>query len=192
MIHPKYDDIEMWKAVPGYEGFYEVSSWGRIRSVDKVIIRRRVNRRQSIKGKLLNPNKNDKGYNRIRLQAEGQRSKTFRMARLVALLFVPNPDNLPEVNHDDLNKDNDHYKNLSWSTRMDNMRHAFENRVIRRYKNELNVASKKVAQYDMAGKLIKLWPSMAEAKRSGFQASGICKVCKGEVKQHAGYIWKYA
>lgn len=188
-LHPKYGDIEIWKDVPGYEGHYQVSSWGNVKSLDRVINRSGTQGNPSLPGRLLSQQKNDKGYLRVRLCLNAK-NKTARVSRLVALAFVPNPDNLPEVNHDDLDKENNHYKNLSWSTRIENIHHAFKNRVIRRYKNELNVNSKAVAQYDLGGKLIQMWPSMQEAARNGYSAGPICRACQGQRETYKGYIWK--
>lgn len=188
------DEPEIWKDIPGYEGFFQISSWGKVRSVDRLIKRPgHANGDAFFRGKLMAIHLNEKGYRRVVLSKQTERRK-YRVCRLVAIVFVPNPDSLPEINHDDLDKQNDYYKNLSWSTHGDNVRHAFANRTIRRYKNEENPDSKKVGQYNKGtGDLIKEWPSINELKRQGFNYAGICVMCNGGyVGTHVnGFIWKY-
>lgn len=101
--------VEIWKDIEGFEGRYQVSSWGRIRNaITKCIIK---------------PYKNEKGYLKIGL-AQGRKSIKFRVNRLVALAFIPNPYNLPQVNHKDGNKANNTFTNLEWITNDENQIHA--------------------------------------------------------------------
>lgn len=112
---------ENWKPVKDYEGIYEVSDTGLVRSLDRVD---RLNRFK--KGTLKAPCDNGRGYLCVNLKAHGkQAQKTIH--RLVATAFIPNPDNLPEVNHKDGNKANNHVDNLEWCTVSDNKKHAFKN-----------------------------------------------------------------
>lgn len=103
---------EIWKDVKGYKGLYKVSSWGKILS--------------AYKGDYLSLYTNADGYVCINLYNKGQR-KNFRVNRLVAIHFIPNPLDLPEVNHCSGNKLNNYFADLEWSTRQDNIEHAFEN-----------------------------------------------------------------
>lgn len=104
--------MEMWKDIEGFEGRYQISSWGRVRNKD---------------GMILKPYTNNKGYVKISLQ-EGRRAIKKRIHRLVAQAFIPNPYNLPQVNHKDGNKQNNSYTNLEWVTNSENLRHAREMR----------------------------------------------------------------
>ena len=100
--------MEIWRDILGFEGRYQVSSWGRIRNA---------------KGQMMKFYKNDKGYLKIELQKNGTGYK-FRVNKLVAQAFIPNPLNLPQVNHKDGNKENNSFTNLEWITNRDNQLHA--------------------------------------------------------------------
>ena len=103
--------IEEWRDIPGYEGLYQVSNLGKIRSLDRYIKRRNKNGTLSdypVRGKIITQFINDKGYYRVHLD----RSKSVH--RLVAQAFIPNPNNLPCVNHKDLNPLNNCVENLEW------------------------------------------------------------------------------
>ena len=109
--------MEEWKSIPGYEGLYEVSNLGRVRSVERCD---RFNRK--IVSKILKPNYVS-GYLRVGMY----KNKTFKyylIHRLVAQAFLPNPDNLPEVNHKDEDKSNNRVDNLEWCDRSYNMNYG--------------------------------------------------------------------
>ena len=108
---------EVWKDVEGYEGLYQVSNFGRLKSF-------KVNNEPRI---LKNTNK--KGwYFTIVLQGKNKPTKTDRIHRLVAKLFLENPNNYPEVNHKDMNKQNNAVSNLEWVSRKQNVSHAVKNK----------------------------------------------------------------
>lgn len=118
---------EVWKPIEGYEGLYEVSNFGRIKS-----LRRDVaipNQRLGTVGYRTYPErikpcvKNRYGYYQVTLSKEAK-SRTFRVHRLVALAFIPNPDNKPYINHIDGNKKNNRIENLEWCTASENNWHA--------------------------------------------------------------------
>lgn len=102
---------EIWKDIEGYEGKYQVSTWGRVRSLYGGEIR------------ILKPFKNEKGYLKVQLSNSGK-GKKYRVNRLVAQAFIPNLYNLPQVNHKDGNKENNSYTNLEWTTNSINQKHA--------------------------------------------------------------------
>lgn len=104
--------IEEWRPVEGYEGLYEVSNLGRVRSVDRYVVDSLENRR-FYKGKVLSPGIRPDGYLFVILSCNGK-SKTINVHRIVAQAFIPNFDNLPMVNHKDEDKSNNRVDNLEW------------------------------------------------------------------------------
>lgn len=117
---------EIWKDIENWEGLYQVSNLGRLRSLDRMVWNKANQSHSLIKGCIKKPDTKDKSYAQIGLAKNGGFSK-YLIHRLVAKAFIPNPNNLPEVNHKDLNKMNNHSDNLEWSTRLGNARHAKEN-----------------------------------------------------------------
>ena len=115
---------EVWKDIEGYEGLYQVSTCGNIKSLAKS--RKNGNGRYYIqKEKLLKQSFTTTGYKKVELYKDGKR-KSFKVHRLVAIAFIPNPDNKPEVNHIDGNKINNNIDNLEWVTSSENSIHAYE------------------------------------------------------------------
>ena len=115
---------EVWKDIEGYEGVYQVSTCGNIKSLAKP--RKNGNSRCYIqKEKLLKQSFTSTGYKKVELYKDGKR-KSFKVHRLVAIAFIPNPDNKPEVNHIDGNKINNNIDNLEWVTSSENTIHAYE------------------------------------------------------------------
>ena len=107
---------ELWKSIKGYEELYEVSNFGNVRSLDR-IIKSRHNGTTIRKGRVLTPfYEEKKGYYQVRLSKNGK-NKTFRIHRLVALAFLENPFNYSDVNHKDEVKTNNKVNNLEWCTR---------------------------------------------------------------------------
>ena len=101
--------MEIWKDIEGWNGKYQVSAWGRVRNAET--------------GNILTPYVNEKGYLKVGLSCGNRKTKKYRVNRLVAQAFVPNPYNLPQVNHKDGNKQNNSYTNLEWTTNSINQKH---------------------------------------------------------------------
>lgn len=118
---------EIWKDIENFEGYYQVSDKGRVRSLDRII---KGNRNSSYvrKGQLLSPIFNSEGYLSVNLTKEHQQ-KGMRINRLVAQAFIENPNNLPEVNHKDFNKQNNFVNNLEWMTTKENSQHFFSSKI---------------------------------------------------------------
>ena len=164
---------EIWKPVVGYEGLYEVSNWGRIKSI------------KFGKERILNPGTNSCGYLHVGLYKNGKR-KIFLVHRLVAEAFIPNPNNLPCINHKDENKLNNSVENLEWCNSKYNNTYGTR---IERISKKL---SKPVLQYTLDGVFVREWPSTMQAEREGgFNQAHIWMCCKGEQKTHKNFIWKY-
>ena len=111
--------IEEWKSIPGYEGLYEVSNLGRVRSLDRYV-KTCYEAYKLHKGKILSPAKDKNGYLKVHLCYNGKHN-IIRVHRLVAQAFLLNPDNLPEVNHKDEDKTNNSVDNLEWCDRSYNI-----------------------------------------------------------------------
>ena len=105
---------EQWKPIPKYNGMYDVSNHGRVRS--------HYHGRLTIRKQRVN----NCGYCVVNLHGEGNKRKCERVNRLVALAFIPNPDNLSDVNHKDMNKLNNHVSNLEWTSHADNVKHSYD------------------------------------------------------------------
>jgi hypothetical protein len=119
---------EEWRPVSGYEGFYEASSAGRIKSVARTITVRTSygDYPLQIPGRLLRQFVKNSGYPTVSL-CRLSVNKTFTVHRLVAIAFIPNPNALPEVNHKDGIKTHNHVGNLEWASTSFNIRHAIQN-----------------------------------------------------------------
>lgn len=115
--------MEVWKSIKGYEDLYEISSIGRIRSKDKWVINSNVGGMRLSKSRLLNP-PIVKGYVQVMLMNNNVKHQE-KAHRLVATHFIPNPDNLPFVNHINGIKNDNRVENLEWVTKGDNARHAY-------------------------------------------------------------------
>lgn len=179
---------EIWKDKKDYEGLYQVSNWGRAKSLDRYI-KGKGHSLQFKKGRILKPMKDNNGYLKVRL-CNGEKSKTFNLHRLVAEAFLPNPDNLPQVNHKDENKLNNSVDNLEWCDSRYNKNYGTRNKRISE-KMTNGKLSKPVLQYDLEGNFIKEWKSTMECGRNGFSQSAVAACCLGKLKKYKNFIWKY-
>lgn len=114
--------MEEWRDIKGFEGYYQVSSIGRVKSLPRVVTRKSY-KPQYLRERILKPGKAASGYLLVDLYKNNNR-QTHTIHRLVAGAFNPNPEGKPEVNHEDGNKQNNHKDNLVWSTRIENVEHA--------------------------------------------------------------------
>lgn len=175
---------EIWKDVAGYEGLYQVSSEGRVKSLARVVIRNN-GQKLPIKERILKPAFNGRGYLIVDL-CDGGKRKHFKVHRLVCQAFHENPDNKPQVNHIDEDTTNNRASNLEWVTAKENVNHGT------RTKRMAKTNSKPVGQYTKDGEPIKVWQSATVAERqAGFNYQHICDVANGNRKTHKGFIWKY-
>lgn len=172
---------EEWKDIKGYEGMYQISTLGRIKSF-------KCNRKR-----ILKIGSNPLGYVIIGLWKDNK-EKFYQVHRIVAETFIENVDNKKEVNHIDGNKRNNSIENLEWVTRSENMKHAIKNKllVIDRNKCKNKRKMKSIQQLDLNGNLIKDWDSYIDIvnnlEKSG---SHIYDCCLNKRKSAYGYRWKY-
>lgn len=182
---------EEWKTVKEYPN-YEVSNKGKVRSKDRVIIRKGVSAK--VKGQVLKPSIN-RGYYRVTVYGGNRKIKRqVNIHQLVAETFIDNPNNYPCVNHKDENKANNCVENLEWCTYKYNSNYgtAIERRV--KHQNWEEIArkqSKPVAQFTKDGVMIKMYVSMMATEQDGFNSASVCKACQGYLKTYREYIWKY-
>lgn len=184
---------EKWKDIEGYPG-YQVSNLGQVRS---------LNYRRTGQVMVLKPVKNEKGYLNVQLP-KNEKIKTCRVHRLVATAFIPNPDNLPYINHKDENKENNFVwinpdgtvdperSNLEWCDCAYNNNYGTRNQRQAESQTNRPDCSKRVAQYSLDGILVAIYPSAHEAARqTGFLQGNISNCCRGLHKTAYGFIWRY-
>lgn len=208
------DDFEgeVWKDVVGYEGLYQVSNYGRLKSLTR---RCRIpsNKFISVPCERILVSDIINGYCKIHICKNGKAHKTS-IHRIEMLAFTPNPNNKPCVDHIDGNRGNNCLYNLRWSTVKENMNNVVttskisKNRTGRpmpqETKNKIartntgktmgskNGKSKPVIQLSLNGDIIKVWTCAREAERTkGFDRSCISKCCLNKAKQYKGYMWRF-
>lgn len=184
------NNIEEWKDIEGYEGLYQVSNLGNVKSLEKT----RIGNGGSIvpvKERILKASKDSKGYLQVKLFKD-EKPKTYKVHRLVASAFLPNPDNLPQVNHKDENPSNNRVDNLEWCSAKYNSNYGTRNERVAKSLTNHPMKSKKVAQIDKhTGQIIKIWESFNECNRKGFFQNAVNECCRGKRKTYKGFIWKY-
>ena len=180
-------DAEIWRNIEGYEG-YAVSNYGRIKSLERKvkIFRHGKYHERYIEEKILKLKLDKDGYYRIILR-NGKEKKCLPVARLVAKAFIPNPDNLPCVNHKSEVKTENFAENLEWCSVQYNTNYGTVQK--RRSKH----LKKPIMQYTLEGEEICYWFSISDAaKETGFSAAAICQAAKGRIPHSNGFKWEYA
>ena len=164
---------EIFKTIEGYP-LYMVSNMGRVKS---------LNFRRSGKEGIMSPRISGNGHLKVTLRnVDG--CKDYLVHRLVAQAFLPNPNNLVEINHRDENKQNNRLDNLEWCDRKYNVNYGTT-------KERIGIGnSKPVIQYSKEGRLIRKWDSATKAEKE-YNIGHIIECCKGKVKTAGGYVWKY-
>lgn len=175
---------EEWRDIPGYEGFYQVSNFGEVRSVSRDVVTK-DGRIFHYKEKSLSPSSVRGGYQGVMLCKSGV-NKSIMVHRLVAQSFLANPDNLPEVNHKDRNVTNNRADNLEWCTRLYNSR--YDGAVARRSA----LYKKPVRQLSLNNVIINEYSSVKEASRqTGICRTSISKAATGAISKAGGFKWQH-
>ena len=165
---------EVWKDIEGYEGLYQVSNLGRVKSLPRHGTR-------SDQPTVLSQSKSDKGYLRVCL-TKNCKQRTIQVHRLVAEAFIPNEANLPQVNHKDENKQNNRADNLEWcDCRYNNC-----------YNDRMHTIAHKNGRKVRCLETNTVYYSISEAARAtGITYSNVWNVCQGKYKQAKGYHFNY-
>ena len=182
-------DGEIWKEIKGYPSNM-VSNYGRVKSIGRSWFNGKTT--ITMKPYIMKQKIGTTGYFMLRL-TNNKVSKTLRTHRLIAIAFIPNPDNKREVNHKDGDKINNLLSNLEWSTPSENIIHSIETG-LRKYKkgySNLKI-SVPIVQMDKNGVYIKTWNSGHDACKSlGVSQGNISQALRGKLKTYAGFTWKY-
>lgn len=175
--------VEIWKDIKGYEGLYQISNLGRIKSLKREVDCGKGER--ILEERVLKNMINIHGYYYIHLRKE-KRKHAKTIHRLVAEAFIDNKANLPVVNHIDGNKLNNSVQNLEWCTYSENSKHAYIN-------NLKEPPEKEVLQYNINGDFIRKWKSgKVAAKELNICYCHISSCCTGKSKVAGGFVWKHA
>lgn len=167
---------EVWRPVIGYEGLYEVSDQGNVKSLGRVIMTSTGPRK--VKDRLLKPKRNSNGYLQVALFKAGKR-KEFLVSRLVAEAFCEKPEGCNITNHKDCDISNNWASNLEWTTDLGNVRHAIAHH-------------RRPARPVLRESDNKFYPIMQMVEEDGYSASAVCQVCRGKLKTHRGDRFRYA
>ena len=171
---------EIWKDIPGYRGEYQASNLGRIKSLTRYV-KRSIHGRVLIKCRILKYGITC-GYHTIC----SKYNRSSYVHRLIALTFIPNPENKPCINHKNGIKKDNNVKNLEWVTYSENMTHSYN------VLGVVPVSRKPIAQYNKNGDLLNSFKSVtAAAKYINSYPSSVSRNCKGKTKTCYGYIFKY-
>ena len=168
---------EQWKDIKDFEGLYQISNWGKVKSFIKY---------KGTNERILKPRKVANGYLQISLSKD---EKVFQklVHRLVAEAFIPNEDLFKtQINHINEVKTDNKSENLEWVSPKENSNYGTRNERVAK------AQSKEVIQFNLDGTFVKEWPSTMEVQRElGFAQTNISKCCLGKRKQAYGFIWKY-
>lgn len=175
---------EIWRPILNYEGYYEVSSFGRVRSVDRIVQNGKWTK--PVRGRILKLNNND-GYMYCCLCKDGK-TKQHKVHRLVAQAFIPNPDNLPYINHKNEDKGDNRVENLEWCTKWYNEHYGNFSQKISSIKRE---KARNIVQYDLYGNFVRKYSCLTEVEEYGFSGDVAGDCCRGKTITHNGFVFRF-
>lgn len=177
---------EIWKDIKNYEGFYQISNLGNVRSLDRIKKSKiKNNNYTKSNGKIIKKTVLNTGYEQVHLSKYGI-SKKKQVHRLVAEAFLKNPNNYKEINHKDENPLNNCVNNIEWCDRKYNINYGT------RTQRAMKKLSKKINMYDLNNNFIREFNGINEASRlMNISANTICLCCQGKRNKAGNYIWKY-
>lgn len=178
--------MEIWKDVAGYEGLYQVSNHGRVRSLDRYVPHKTFGQK-FCKGHIMATHVTNSGYLCVNL-CKDNKYTSYDVHRLVAIAFLNVDDvNGLEVNHIDENKKNNRADNLEWVTKSQNNRHGTKR------ERQAQKVSAAILQYDTEGNLLREWPSVTEAEKaiSGKFTGAVSHCLHGKTKTAFGFVWRF-
>lgn len=181
---------EIWKDIVGYEGMYMVSNLGNVKSVARIV---KCNKgKREMNGVIRTLRISNNGYPIVSI-----RKSIYTIHRLLAIAFIPNPENKPVVNHKDGNKLNNNVNNLEWCTHSDNIKHAFKMGLKMPSKTQLGKKGGNhnkaipVLQFNKNGEFVKEYPSLTDASiETGVPMKNISLTLHNYQKTSGGFIWK--
>ena len=169
---------EEWKNIRHFEGLYQISNFGFVRS---------LNYNKTGKMQIMMLSQAPNGYYSVNLSKDGK-IYHYYIHRLVAEAFVPNPNNYTEINHKDEDKSHNVWLNLEWVDHISNCTYGTRNSRISKNKSKHSVN-----QYSVDGTFIKHWSSVYQIKQElGIDRAAINRVCQGKQKTSLGYVWRYS
>jgi hypothetical protein len=185
--------MEEWKAIKGYEGIYEVSSYGRVRSLDRYVSTSiKHNEKRLVKGMYLKPHLKRNGYLSVDLKTP-EKQKTVSVHRLVALAFIPLIEGKNVVNHKNLNKLDNRVENLEWVTAEENREHAKVNGAYHNNGNVIRIRCCETGQEFESSYKAAEWLNKTKfqySKQINHMAQNIRAVCLGYRRSAFGFHWK--
>lgn len=180
---------EIFKPVKGYEGLYEVSNYGRVKSLGRNV-KCRNNHQRLLNTRILKIGNNGNGYLIVNLSKNNKINIQY-VHRLVAETFILNPNNYRYINHKDENSKNNMWTNLEWCTAKYNSNYG--TLIERMTDTKIKKYGKKVNQYDLDGNFIRSYNSLSLIQKEfNYCCVAIANCCKGKSKTSYGYIWRYA
>lgn len=187
---------EIWAPIPGYEGAYEVSNKGRVRSLDRLVVDMGGKRERLFKGTIMRLQNDKDGYKFVHLHLHGVEKRNIKIHRLVAKCFIPNPKNLPYINHKDFDRTNNDVSNLEWCTPHYNWKFSKDAGRLRDVpysaSGKDNKRTKLLLMYDLDGNYIRSFYGAKEAaKFLGFKTYiNIYMHLAGKRRNAYGHLWK--
>jgi len=181
---------EIWNDIPSLSGNYQISNQGRVRCTKRAVTYK-DGRIGNFPGRILKTGLNRDGY--VLVYPTVQCVKfSFTVHRLVAIQYVENPDNLPEVNHEDGNKENNAWWNLKWCTRGANMQHAHDTGLVKIPSRSDSNCAKSVFQLSLSGDFIAAYGCLKDCEdATGIGFRQISRVATGDRKTTGGFKFTY-